>query len=42
MDQPSLHRLLRLMKLISSNLNFTVDELAEKLDTTDRTILPLF
>ena len=42
MDQPKIERLLRLMKLMSGNLNFTVDELAEKLDTTDRTIYRYF
>ena len=42
MDQPKIERLLRLMKLMSGNLNFTVDELADKLDTTDRTIYRYF
>ena len=38
MDQPKLERLLRLMKLLTSNLNYTVNDLAERLDTSYRSI----
>lgn len=38
MDQPKIERMLRLMKLLSSNVNYTIDELAEKLGTTYRSI----
>ena len=38
MDQPKIERLLRLMRLMSGSVNFTVDELAEKMDTSYRTI----
>ena len=38
MDQPKLERMLRLMKLLSGNVNYTVNELAERLGTTYRSI----
>ena len=38
MDQPKLERLLKLMKLMAGNVNYTVDDLAELLDTSYRSI----
>ncbi len=38
MDQPKIERMLRLMKMMSGNVNYTVNELAERLDTTYRSI----
>ena len=38
MDQPKIERLLRLMKMMSGNVNYTIDELAEKLGTSYRSI----
>ena len=38
MDQPKLERLLRLMKLLTGNVNYTVNDLAERLDTSYRSI----
>jgi predicted DNA-binding transcriptional regulator YafY len=38
MEQPKIERLLRLMKLLTANVNYTVEELAERLDTSYRTI----
>ena len=38
MDQPKVERTLRLMKLMTGNTTYTVEELAEKLGTTYRTI----
>ena len=38
MDQPKLERLLRLMKLMTGNVNYTVNDLAERLDTSYRSI----
>lgn len=38
MDQPKIERLLRLMKLMTGNLNYTVEDLAERLDTSYRSI----
>lgn len=38
MDQPKVERLLRLMKLMTGNVNYTVNDLAERLDTTYRSI----
>jgi predicted DNA-binding transcriptional regulator YafY len=38
MDQPKLERLLRLMKLLTSNVNYTVNDIAERLDTSYRSI----
>lgn len=38
MEQPKIERLLRLMKLLTTNVNYTVEELAQRLDTSYRTI----
>ena len=38
MDQPKIERMLRLMRLMSGSVLFTIDELAEKMDTSYRTI----
>lgn len=38
MDQPKVERLLRLMALMSGNVDYTVDELARQLDTSNRSI----
>lgn len=38
MDQPKIERLLRLMKLLTANTTYTVDELAERLRLSRRTI----
>ena len=38
MDQPKIERLLRLMKMMSGNINYTIDALAERLDMSERTI----
>lgn len=38
MDQPKLERMLRLMKLMTGNVNYTVTDLAERLDTSYRSI----
>lgn len=38
MDQPKIERLLRLMKLLTANTTYTVDQLAERLDMSRRTI----
>ena len=38
MEQPKIERLLRLMKLMTGNVNYTVNDLAERLDTTYRSI----
>lgn len=38
MDQPKVERLLRLMKLMTGNVNYTVNDLAERLDTSYRSI----
>ncbi|MBR4871785.1 MAG: WYL domain-containing protein [Alistipes sp.] len=38
MDQPKLERMLRLMKLMTGNLNYTVNDLAERIGTTYRSI----
>lgn len=38
MDQPKIERLLRLMKLMTGNVNYTVEDLAERLDTSYRSI----
>lgn len=42
MDQPKLERLLRLMQMMSSNVNYTVDELAAILGTSYRSIYRYF
>jgi len=38
MDQPKIERMLRLMKMMSGNINYTIGELAGKLDMSYRTI----
>lgn len=38
MDQPRIERVFRLMRLMTGNVYFTVDELAEKLETSYRSI----
>ncbi len=38
MDQPKIERMLRLMKLMSGNINYSVEELSSKLEMSDRTI----
>ena len=38
MDQPKIERLLRLMKMLAGNKNYTIDELAERLGTSYRSI----
>ncbi len=38
MDQPKIERLLRLMKLLTANNSYTVDELAERLSMSRRTV----
>ena len=38
MDQPKVERLLRLMKLLTGNVEYSVDDIAERLDMSRRTI----
>lgn len=38
MDQPKIERMLRLMKMMAGNVNYSIDELAEKLHLSDRSI----
>lgn len=38
MDQPKLERMLRLMKLMTGNVNYTINDLAERIGTTYRSI----
>lgn len=38
MDQPKLERMLRLMKLMTTNVNYTINDLAQRLDTSYRSI----
>lgn len=38
MDQPKLERMLRLMKYLSGNVNYSIDELARKLEMSSRTV----
>ena len=38
MDQPKLERLLRLMKLLTANTTYNVDQLAERLSMSRRTV----
>ena len=38
MDQPKIERLLRLMKMLAGNVDYSVDELAERLQMSRRTI----
>ena len=38
MDQPKIERLLRLMKMLTGNMSYTINELSDKLDMSVRTI----
>ena len=38
MDQPKIERMLRLMKMMSGNDNYTITELSKKLDMSYRTV----
>ena len=38
MDQPKIERMLRLMKMLASNKNYTIDDLAERLGLSYRSI----
>lgn len=38
MDQPKIQRMLRLMKMLTANSSYTVDDIAERLDMSRRTI----
>ena len=38
MDQPKLERLLRLMKLLTANTTYDIDQLAERLQMSRRTV----
>ncbi|MBR2419362.1 MAG: HTH domain-containing protein, partial [Rikenellaceae bacterium] len=38
MDQPKIERVLRLMKMMTANNNYTIDEMAERLGTSYRSI----
>lgn len=38
MDQPKLERLLRLMKMLTANVEYSVDDIADRLDMSRRTI----
>lgn len=38
MDQPKVERMLRLMMMLTANSRYSIDELADKLDTSPRTI----
>ena len=38
MDQPKMERLLRIIQLLSSNTNYTIDEIADKLGMSRRTL----
>ncbi len=38
MDQPKLERMLRLMKMLTANVEYSVDDLAERLDMSRRTV----
>ena len=38
MDQPKIERMLRLMKMMSGNNNYTIEELAQKLDLSYRSV----
>ena len=42
MDQPKLERLLRLMKLLTANSYLTVENIAEKLGITTRSVYRFF
>ena len=38
MDQPNIERMLRLMKMMSDNTNYTIEELASKLEMSYRSV----
>ena len=38
MDQPKIERLLRLMKMLTANNRYTIEDLADKLDMSPRTV----
>lgn len=38
MDQPKVERMLRIMKMLTDNVDYTVNDIAEKLDTSYRTV----
>ena len=38
MEQPKMQRLLRIMMLLTGNVNYRISEIAEKIDTTERTV----
>ena len=38
MDQPKIERLLRLMKMMSGSVNYSIDELADKLEMSHRSV----
>ena len=38
MDQPKVERMLRLMKLMSGEINYSIEELSEQLGLSGRTI----
>jgi len=38
MDQPKIERLLRLMKMLTGNISYTVNELADRLEMSERTV----
>ena len=38
MDQPKIERMLRLMKMLTANTSYSVDEMAERLGMSRRTI----
>ena len=38
MEHASIERVLRLIRLMGGNINYTIDELAEKLHTSERTV----
>ena len=38
MDQPKIERLLRLMKMLTANVTYSIDDIAERLDMSRRTI----
>ena len=38
MDQPKIERLLRLMKMLTANNRYTIEDLADKLEMSPRTV----
>ena len=38
MDQPKIERMLRLMKMLTANVSYTVDDIAERLGMSRRTV----